>query len=216
MARIGSSKPKNRFEKAAAAKAEQEAKSQQPVVEAEKEPVEVVSMPGIEADKEPVVEAEIVAETQPEAVIDEPVVEEAKEPEAQPEAVKEPFHTDVMSILRASKAANTIRIPITPRFAELFSKMGGSIEEIDAKILKHLITMIDNEFDAGTFKFTYSKPSDFNSSPDKRAQQPAIKNTKAFKDLFAKFKATNTEAFPSEHELFYDLIVKFMEFKVNA
>ncbi len=187
----------------------------EPVKAEVKEPVEVVQ----EEVKQP--------EPQPEVVADSVEIkkEEVKEPieaelEEVAETVKEPvkplFHSDVMSILRAEKAAALIRIPITPYFAELLQKMGGSVEEIDAKMVKSLIEMVDREVKSGSFEYKYTQPETYISSPDKRLKLPNFKNNEKFKKLFAEYKATNTELFPTEHELFYDMIIKFMESKINA
>lgn len=183
--------------------------------------------------KEPVKAVEVVQEEvkqpepQPEVKADSVEIEkeEAKEPvaaevEEVAETVQEPvkplFHSDVMSILRAEKAAALIRIPITPYFAELLQKMGGSVEEIDAKMVKSLIEMVDREVKGGSFEYKYTQPETYISSPDKRLKLPNFKNNEKFKKLFAEYKATNTELFPTEHELFYDMIIKFMESKINA
>ena len=183
-----------------------------------KEPVEAVEVVQEEVNK---------PEPQPEVVSDSVVIEkeEVKEPvEAAVEEVAEPvqepvkplFHSDVMSILRAEKAAALIRIPITPYFAELLQKMGGSVEEIDAKMVKSLIEMVDREVKGGSFEYKYTQPETYISSPDKRLKLPNFKNNEKFKKLFAEYKATNSELFPTEHELFYDMIIKFMESKINA
>lgn len=200
-----------------------------PVAETPKEtaqkPVEPVKAEVKAEVKEPVKAVEVVQEEvkQPEIKADSVEIEkeEVKEPvqevaEPVQEPVKPLFHSDVMSILRAEKAAALIRIPITPYFAELLQKMGGSVDEIDAKMIKSLIEMVDREVKGGSFEYKYTQPETYVSSPDKRLKLPNFKNNEKFKKLFAEYKATNTELFPTEHELFYDMIVKFMEFKLNA
>ncbi|MBY8087834.1 hypothetical protein KW496_19725 [Vibrio fluvialis] len=235
MARIGGKKGStmNRIEKAAALKAEKEARELAEKQAAESSVETTAESVDVEEQK-PVIEAvEVVQEEvkqpepQPEVKADSVEIEkeEVKEPveaevEEVSETVKEPvkplFHSDVMSILRAEKAAALIRIPITPYFAELLQKMGGSVDEIDAKMVKSLIEMVDREVKSGVFEYKYTQPETYISSPDKRLKLPNFKNNEKFKKLFAEYKATNTELFPTEHELFYDMIVKFMEFKLNA
>lgn len=231
MARIGGKKGStmNRIEKAAALKAEKEARELAEKQAAESSVETTAESVDVEEQK-PVVEAvEVVQEEvkqpepQPEVVSDSVEIEkeEVKEPvqevaEPVQEPVKPLFHSDVMSILRAEKAAALIRIPITPYFAELLQKMGGSVEEIDAKMVKSLIEMVDREVKGGSFDYKYTQPETYISSPDKRLKLPNFKNNEKFKKLFAEYKATNTELFPTEHELFYDMIIKFMESKINA
>ncbi|CSC94968.1 Uncharacterised protein [Vibrio cholerae] len=189
-----------------------------PVAETPKETAQKPVEPVKAEVKEPVKAVEVVQEEvkQPEIKADSVEIEkeEVKEPVQEP--VKPLFHSDVMSILRAEKAAALIRIPITPYFAELLQKMGGSVDEIDAKMIKSLIEMVDREVKGGSFEYKYTQPETYVSSPDKRLKLPNFKNNEKFKKLFAEYKATNAELFPTEHELFYDMIIKFMESKINA
>ncbi len=191
-------------------KAEVKAEVKEPV-----QAVEVVQEEVKQPEPQPEVKADSVEIEKEE--VKEPVVAEVQEvAEPVQEPVKPLFHSDVMSILRAEKAAALIRIPITPYFAELLQKMGGSVDEIDAKMVKSLIEMVDREVKGGVFEYKYTQPETYVSSPDKRLKLPNFKNNEKFKKLFAEYKATNTELFPTEHELFYDMIIKFMESKINA